>query len=146
MSQHILIVDDSATVRAQLSTVLLGAGFLVMEAADGVEALERIRRSGVSPGGDNVLRSGVSPGGDNDASPPVSLVILDVNMPRKNGIEVLESLHADPQNSSIPVLVLTTEGQPEWIARARELGAKGWMVKPFRPEQLLAAARKLARP
>jgi two-component system chemotaxis response regulator CheY len=67
-------------------------------------------------------------------------------MPRKNGIEVLESLHADPQNSSIPVLVLTTEGQPEWIARARELGAKGWMVKPFRPEQLLAAARKLARP
>jgi two-component system chemotaxis response regulator CheY len=134
MSQHILIVDDSATVRAQLSTVLLGAGFLVMEAADGVEALERIRRSGVSPGGDN------------DASPPVSLVILDVNMPRKNGIEVLESLHADPQNSSIPVLVLTTEGQPEWIARARELGAKGWMVKPFRPEQLLAAARKLARP
>ncbi len=134
MSQHILIVDDSATVRAQLSTVLLGAGFLVMEAADGVEALERIRRSGVSPGGDNV------------AADPVSLVILDVNMPRKNGIEVLESLHADPQNSSIPVLVLTTEGQPEWIARARELGAKGWMVKPFRPEQLLAAARKLARP
>ena len=134
MSQHILIVDDSATVRAQLSTVLLGAGFLVMEAADGVEALERILRSGVSPGGDHV------------AADPVSLVILDVNMPRKNGIEVLESLHADPQNSSIPVLVLTTEGQPEWIARARELGAKGWMVKPFRPEQLLAAARKLARP
>ena len=134
MSQHILIVDDSATVRAQLSTVLLGAGFLVMEAADGVESMERILRSGVSPGGDNV------------AADPVSLVILDVNMPRKNGIEVLESLHADPQNSSIPVLVLTTEGQPEWIARARELGAKGWMVKPFRPEQLLAAARKLARP
>lgn len=135
MSQRILIVDDSATVRAQLSTVLLAAGFLVMEAADGVEALERI------------LRSGVSPGGDSDApSQPVSLVILDVNMPRKSGIEVLESLHADPQNSSIPVLVLTTEGQPELIARARALGAKGWMVKPFRPEQLLAAARKLARP
>jgi two-component system chemotaxis response regulator CheY len=122
MSQRILIVDDSATVRAQLSTALLAAGFLVLEAADGVEALERI------------------------AAQPVSLLILDVNMPRKSGIEVLESLHADPQNSSIPVLVLTTEGQPELIARARALGAKGWMVKPFRPEQLLAAARKLARP
>ena len=118
MSQRILVVDDSATVRAQVSAVLAPAGFQVIEAADGVEALERL------------------------AAEAVSLMILDVNMPQKNGLEVLESL---PEGATVPVLVLTTEGQPEKIARARALGAKGWMVKPFRAEQLLAAARKLAR-
>jgi two-component system chemotaxis response regulator CheY len=119
MAACIMIVDDSALVRRQVSTALKERGYSVAEAVDGVDALEQLA-----------------------ASTNTKLIVCDVNMPRMNGIELLERLSA--QSSLIPVVMLTTEGQPELIQRARALGAKGWIVKPFKPEFLVATAAKLA--
>jgi two-component system chemotaxis response regulator CheY len=119
MSGKILVIDDSAMVRQQVGRALMGAGFSIVEAADGVDALQKLA-----------------------SSPDTRLIVCDVNMPRMNGIEFLERLNAD--RSVVPVVMLTTEGQPELIQRAKSLGAKGWIVKPFKPELLVAAAKKLA--
>ena len=113
----ILVVDDSETIRQQVGAALEQAGFAVLTARDGMEGLERIER---------------------DAP---SMVILDVNMPRMNGIEVLESL--DLRRSGLPVVLLTTEVQPTLMTRARKAGARGWMVKPVNVEQLVETVRKV---
>jgi two-component system chemotaxis response regulator CheY len=118
MSVTILVIDDSLMVRQQVSRALTGAGFSMLEACDGIEAHQKL-----------------AGGAD------VGLIVCDVNMPRMNGIEFLEKLSAN--GCSIPVVMLTTEGQPELIQRAKALGAKGWIVKPFKPEMLIAAAKKL---
>jgi two-component system chemotaxis response regulator CheY len=112
----VLIVDDSIMVRRQVGMALTGAGFHIVEACDGADALEKLA-----------------------ANADVGLVVCDVNMPRMNGLEFLEKVRA-----GLPVMMLTTDGQPELIRRAKELGAKGWLVKPFKPDLLVAAARKLA--
>ncbi len=65
-------------------------------------------------------------------------------MPRMNGLDMLSSVKRDAKNAELPIVMLTTEGQPAFIARAKAAGAKGWIVKPFKPELLLAAVRKLA--
>ncbi len=113
----ILVVDDSRMVRQHVQRTLTAAGFLVSEAADGVEALEKL-----------------------ESEPDTKLVVCDVNMPKMNGLEFLERLRS--MNSSIPVVMLTTEGEPGLIRRAKALGAKGWIVKPFKAELLVAAAEK----
>jgi two-component system, chemotaxis family, chemotaxis protein CheY len=115
MANKILVVDDSLLVRKQVGNAFTNAGYTVVEAADGAEALEKLKLHA-----------------------DVSLVVCDVNMPRMNGIEFLE--HMRP---GVPVVMLTTEGQPEIVKRAKELGAKGWILKPFKPDHLLAAAKKL---
>lgn len=92
-------------------------GHDVVEARDGIEGLEEMKRD--CPG----------------------VVVLDVNMPRMNGIEMLTRLRAD--GFDVPVLMLTTEGQPELIRQARSAGAKAWMVKPFDTELLLSAIARL---
>src|ERR1700737_963132 len=117
MSAMVLVIDDSLMVRQQVGRALTAAGFSVVEAIDGVEALEKLA-----------------------TSPETKLVVCDVNMPRMNGIEFLGRLNA--KRSAVPVVMLTTEGQPELIQRAKALGAKGWIVKPFKPDLLVAAARK----
>ena len=121
MSATILVIDDSAMVRQQVGRALTGAGFTIVEAVDGVDALQKLA----------------------DA-PGTRLIVCDVNMPRMNGVEFLERLSAEGQ--SIPVVMLTTEGQPELIQRAKALGAKGWIVKPFKPHLLIAAVKKLTTP
>jgi two-component system chemotaxis response regulator CheY len=118
MSATILVIDDSLMVRQQVSRTLTGAGFSMIEACDGLDAHQKLA-----------------------ATADVRLIVCDVNMPVMNGIEFLEKLRAI--GSSIPVVMLTTEGQPELIQRAKALGAKGWIVKPFKPEMLIAAAKKL---
>ncbi len=118
MSVKVLVIDDSLMVRQQVGRALTSAGFAIAEATDGVEALQKLA-----------------------ASPDTRLVVCDVNMPRMSGIEFLERLRQDGQ--AVPVVMLTTEGQPELIQRAKALGAKGWIVKPFKPELLVAAAKKL---
>ena len=118
MSVKVLVIDDSLMVRQQVSRALSAAGFAILEATDGVEALQKL-----------------------ESSPETRLVVCDVNMPRMNGIEFLERLSAN--GSPVPVVMLTTEGQPELIQRAKALGAKGWIVKPFKPDLLIAAAKKL---
>jgi two-component system, chemotaxis family, chemotaxis protein CheY len=120
MNKKVLIVDDSATVRQQVRAVLTGAAFDVIEAVDGVEGAEAIER--VSD---------------------LAAVICDVNMPRMDGLEMLETVRKFPRSASLPIVMLTTEGQHELVQRAKAAGAKGWIVKPFKPELLLAAIRKL---
>ena len=121
MAQKILVVDDSTTVRQQVSLALSQAGFEVLEAADGQDGLNKV-----------------------SANPDLLMVISDVNMPHMNGLEMLEKLKANPKHSKLIVFMLTTEGQPELIDRAKKAGAKGWIVKPFKAELLVSAAKKLA--
>lgn len=121
MSKKVLVVDDSATVRHQVGSALTQAGFTVIEAVDGVDGAARI-----------------------EATSDLALVICDVNMPRMNGLEMLEAVRSKPCAASMPIIMLTTEGDPSLVARAKQAGAKGWIVKPFKPELLVAAAKKLA--
>ncbi|MEM1033517.1 MAG: response regulator [Myxococcota bacterium] len=120
MSKKILVVDDSNTIRQQVGMCLSGAGYTVVEACDGAEGLATIKSDG-----------------------DLAMVVCDVNMPNMGGIEMLEAVHADGGYSHLPVVMLTTEGKADLIARAKKAGAKGWIVKPFKPDLLLAAAEKL---
>lgn len=120
MSKKILIVDDSATVRQQVGMALTQAGFAVLEAVDGVDGKEQIEKY-------------------ND----ISLVVCDVNMPRMNGLEMVTQVKAVERHANLPILMLTTEGDPSLIARAKKAGAKGWIVKPFNADLLVNAAKKL---
>jgi two-component system chemotaxis response regulator CheY len=95
------------------------AGFATAEAADGQQGLDAIT------------------GGS------VDMVICDVNMPNMNGLEMVEAVKAKPEYAALPIVMLTTEGQPSMIKRAKDAGAKGWIVKPFDANQLVAAARQL---
>jgi two-component system chemotaxis response regulator CheY len=115
MAQKILVVDDSVTIRQQVGSALSQAGFEIIEAADGQEGLNKIT-----------------------ANPDLLMVITDVNMPH------MEKLKANPKHAKLIVFMLTTEGQPELIERAKKAGAKGWIVKPFKAELLVSAAKKLA--
>jgi two-component system chemotaxis response regulator CheY len=118
--KKILVVDDSPTVRQQVNNALSGTGFPLLEAGDGVEGLSKIE-------------------GDSE----IGLVILDVNMPRMNGLEMLEAMKQGGKNAQVHVIMLTSEGQQSLIERAKKAGAKGWIVKPFKPELLMAAVKKL---
>jgi len=70
-------------------------------------------------------------------------VICDVNMPNMNGLQMLEAVKADPANVALPVFMLTTESKADLLQQAKRCGAKGWIVKPFKPDQLVAAVRKV---
>jgi two-component system, chemotaxis family, chemotaxis protein CheY len=118
MSKKIIIVDDSQTVRQQVGLALVQAGFEVAEAVDGLDGAALI-----------------------DRTPDAAMVICDVNMPRMDGLEMLEAVRA--KHANLPVVMLTTEGQPQLIERAKKAGAKGWIVKPFKADLLVAAVKKI---
>ncbi|MCU0972331.1 MAG: response regulator [Gammaproteobacteria bacterium] len=115
----ILAVDDSASMRQMVSFTLKGAGYDVIEATDGAEALKLAR------------------------SQPVNLVITDVNMPNMDGIALIRELRALPSYRYTPLLMLTTESSPEKKQQGKAAGATGWIVKPFNPDQLLSTVRKV---
>lgn len=119
MRKKVLIVDDSASVR-QLVRAVLCSDFDVVEACDGVEGAEAIQREW-----------------------DLAAVICDTHMPRMGGIEMLELVKQDPRSASLPIVMLSGAGQNEMVQRAKAAGAKGWIVKPFKPELLLAAIRNL---
>ncbi|MFW7377859.1 MAG: response regulator [Oligoflexus sp.] len=119
MGKKIMIVDDSKTIRQQVSFTLTKGGYEVIEAEDGQDGIEKLK-----------------------ANADVAMVISDVNMPNMNGLEMVEKLKAS--GSTVPVIMLTTEGAADLIQRAKEAGAKGWLVKPFQPDQLVAAVSKIA--
>jgi len=119
MSKKILIIDDSRIARQQVINALKGAEFEMVEAVDGNDGLSKA------------------------ADSEVRLVICDVNMPVMNGIELLTALRAR-STAMPPVLMLTSEAQPELIAEAKKQGATAWMMKPFKPDLLVRAVRKLA--
>lgn len=120
-SKTVLIIDDSLTVRQQVLMTLKAAGYAVVEACNG--------REGVT-----VMRGAT----------PIAMVICDVNMPIANGLEFLETIKGDAPTPPVPVVMLTTEGSPELVARAKRAGAKGWIVKPFQSDLLLSAVRRIA--
>ena len=121
MAKKVLIVDDSRTIRQQVNFTLSKGGFEVIEAEDGRDGIEKLR-----------------------AHADVVVIISDVNMPNMNGIEMAEAMKADASLPHPPIVMLTTEGSAELLDRAKAAGAKGWMVKPFKPEQLVSVVTKLA--
>ena len=115
--RRVLIIDDSEAVRRQVAQTLAPAGYEVVEASDGLEGLSVIKSAGPA------------------------LVLCDLNMPGMGGMEMLAELS---RSQPLPLMVmLTTEAQPALIRRARELGAVGWIVKPFKADLLIAAVNKL---
>lgn len=116
----VLVVDDSATVRQQVTAALTQAGIDVDEAVDGLMGVKRIRSGGIS------------------------CVVCDVNMPNMNGIQMVQEVKSDTQFASLPIIMLTTEGAKELIQQAKAAGACGWIVKPFKADMLVAAVKKLA--
>ncbi len=120
MGKKILVVDDSSTVRQQVRIALSQAGFEVIEAVDGLDGAQKI-----------------------EADPNISMVICDVNMPRMNGLQMLARVKASAARPGLPIVMLTTEGQPALIKQAKAHGAKGWIVKPFKAAMLVQACKKL---
>lgn len=116
---RILAVDDSAAMRQIVGVTLKGAGYEVITAEDGVEALDFARRE------------------------TVDLVITDVNMPRMDGISLVRELRQLAGYRLIPLLVLTTEASLEKKLEGKSAGATGWVVKPFNSERLLATVAKV---
>ena len=117
---RILTVDDSASMRALLNHALSTNGFDVVQAEDGVEALEWL------------------------AVNEADVVITDINMPRLDGFGLIERLRGGSRHRDRPILVLTTESSDEKKARARAAGATGWIVKTFDAEKLIAAVRRVS--
>jgi two-component system chemotaxis response regulator CheY len=115
--KRILTVDDSGSVRSLVSNALRQAGFVVVEAVDGADALDKV--------GDGF-----------------DMVITDINMPNIGGIELLGRLRARVETRFVPVLVLTTESQKPLREQAVAAGASGWVVKPFEPASLVAVVRR----
>jgi two-component system, chemotaxis family, chemotaxis protein CheY len=122
MANLILAVDDSPSMRQMVGQTLRAAGYDVIEAADGVEALEVARKQ------------------------VVDLVITDVNMPNMDGITLVAQLRALASYRLVPLLLLTTESSPERKQQGKQAGATGWMVKPFNPDQLLATLARVLGP
>lgn len=119
MSKTILIVDDSSSVRSVVGIALRGAGYDVIEACDGVDALSKM------------------------TGQKIHLVISDVNMPNMDGITYVKELKRLPSYKFTPVCMLTTEAEPAKMQEGKAAGAKAWIVKPFQPPKLLDAVSKL---
>jgi two-component system chemotaxis response regulator CheY len=121
MSHTIMTVDDSASVRQMVSFTLRNAGYEVLEAADGQEAVAKLNGA------------------------PVNMVITDLNMPNMDGIGLIRALRANPVCKFIPIIMLTTESQADKKQEGKAAGATGWIVKPFKPEQLIAVVKKVLK-
>jgi two-component system chemotaxis response regulator CheY len=118
MSKRILIVDDSAAVRQVAGIALTRAGYEVIEACDGEDALAKL-------------------------SGKVHLIISDVNMPRMDGISFLKAVKAHASYKFTPVIMLTTEAGEDKKSEGRAAGARAWIIKPFQPHTMLDAVAKL---
>ena len=121
MSKKILIVDDSESIREVVSATLENVGYQVISAFDGVDALNYADGQ------------------------PLDLVITDLNMPNKDGIELIRDIRKQDEYKFTPILLLTTESQAEKKKEAKLAGATGWIVKPFVQEKLLATIKKVLR-
>lgn len=122
MAKTIMIVDDSDTMRSVVAGVLKGAGYDVIEGRDGKDALGKL------------------------TGQKVHLMISDVNMPNMDGFEFVSEVKKLPAYRFTPVIMLTTEIAESKKEKGRAVGAKAWVVKPFQPEQMLAAVEKLILP
>jgi len=117
----IMTVDDSASLRQMVGLVLRGAGYEVIEAVDGADALSKLK------------------------SQELHLFLTDINMPNMDGLEFTRHVRAMPQFKFVPIVLLTTESHPEKKQEGKAAGATAWIVKPFNPDQLLAVVKKVVR-
>lgn len=118
-AKTVLTVDDSATMRDMLSATLSALGYRVVQAADGLLGLETLERE----------------------QPDV--IITDINMPRLDGIGFIQKVRDNARHRATPILVLTTNTDPDLKNTARRAGATGWIVKPFDPQKLADAIRRV---
>lgn len=119
MGKLIMTADDSASVRQMVAFTLKQNGFEVIEAVDGQDALQKL------------------------AGKKVDMLLTDLNMPRLDGIGLIKGVRAGSLNKFIPIVMLTTESQDSKKSEGKAAGATGWIVKPFKPEQLIAVVKKV---
>ena len=119
MGKIIMTADDSASVRQMVSFTLKQSGYEVVEAVDGKDALQKL------------------------GAQKVDMLITDLNMPNLDGIGLIKGARALPACRFIPIVMLTTESQDARKQEGKAAGATGWIVKPFKPEQLLAVVKKV---
>ncbi|HET6337137.1 MAG TPA: response regulator [Polyangiales bacterium] len=122
MAKTIMVVDDSLAIRQVVSIALKGAGYDVIEGCDGRDALSKL------------------------TGQKVHLIISDVNMPNMDGISFVKAVKQLPNYKFTPIIMLTTESQEAKKQEGQAAGAKAWVVKPFKPEQMLGAVAKLVLP
>lgn len=113
MAKTIMTVDDSPSIRQVLGMALKDAGYVVVEAENGVDALNKLKDR------------------------RVNMVITDLNMPKMCGIDLIRNVRKSSEHRFVPIIMLTTESQEEKRLEGKAAGASGWLVKPFRPEQVL---------
>lgn len=121
MAKTIMTADDSASIRQMVNFTLQDAGYNVIEAVDGKDALAKL----------------------NDTS--IDMLISDVNMPNMGGIELVRNIRTNAAYRFIPIIMLTTESQDDKKKEGKSVGATGWIVKPFKPDQLLAVVKKVLK-
>jgi two-component system chemotaxis response regulator CheY len=114
-----MTVDDSPSIRQMINFTLQKAGYEVMQAEDGMDAVEKL------------------------GSATVNMIITDLNMPRMNGIELIKSVRTKAQYKFMPIIMLTTESDDSKKQEGKDAGATGWIVKPFKPEQLIGVVKKV---
>lgn len=119
MSIRVLLVDDSATVRKLVAIPLKEEGFEVLEAADGAEGIAQIQNGGVN------------------------CVICDLNLPNKNGIQVIEEIKREPRFHQLPIVILSNEMSDELVGKAKLAGGCGWLLKPCDPAMIVSMVKKL---
>ncbi len=119
MGKRIMTVDDSASIRQMVGFTLRQAGYEVVEAVDGKDALSKLDGS------------------------PVHMVITDLNMPNLDGLGLIKGVRSHAFHKFIPIIMLTTESQEAKKLEGKQAGATGWIVKPFKPEQLVAVTKKV---
>lgn len=116
---RIMTVDDSTSMRQMVSFTLRQAGYEVVEATDGMDALRKLQTQSVA------------------------MMLADVHMPEMDGIELVRRVREDPRSRFLPIVLLTTESQTQRKLEGKAAGATGWIIKPFRPEQLVAVVQKV---
>lgn len=119
MAKKIMTVDDSASIRQMVGFTLRNAGYEVIESEDGQEALDVLEKE------------------------TVDMLITDLNMPNVDGISLIKQVRGREATKFIPIIMLTTESQDDKKKQGREAGATGWIVKPFRPDQLINVVNKV---
>ncbi len=116
----ILVVDDSSTVRDEVSTFLKSSGLDVITAVDGKDGLAKLK-----------------------SDPGIKLVVADVNMPNMDGLTMVEKIRSELKNTAVNLIMLTTESSPNMKERGKAAGVKGWIVKPFKGAAVLETFKKL---
>ncbi len=119
MGKIIMTADDSASIRQMVTFTLEQAGYSVVEAVDGQDAVTKLE------------------------SNKVDMLVTDLNMPNMDGIELIKQTRAKDEYKFIPIIMLTTESQAEMKQKGKQAGATGWIVKPFQPEQLVGVVKKV---